>query len=267
MITPDGWFDWMERVPGPADKVYSEPCTSEIVVFHDAVGYLPGWYSRLFSTNRLPNGLYTPYAAASVTGWLFYDRRQPIQHYPVFKSCWASGSRHLNTKGNAFENESAPGYGTWDPHSPPPQSDWQVECAARVEHDIAAFKGWPEGYWRRPVDANDLTATEYEHNETVRWGGLYSSCPNGRIRWADIAALRQEEDMSAYDAAIIAAVNALRDGDFVKDDTGTIYKVEKPGDTPELWRIDDSKAGLVTSTPMPVPLGVAMLYFHGRQVT
>ena len=23
-ITPDGWFDWMRRKPGPPDKVYSQ---------------------------------------------------------------------------------------------------------------------------------------------------------------------------------------------------------------------------------------------------
>lgn len=199
MITVDGWFDWMDRDPGPADKTYSAPCASEIVVFHDAVGYYPGWMSRLKSTARDAHGRYTPYAAASVTGWLPYKAGvKPIQHYPIGKSCWASGSYFLNVYGNAFENESSPGYGTWDPHNPPPQSDWQVECAARIERDLSEHFGRPAGYWRRPVSAADMEATEYEHRETIRWGGLYSSCPNGRIRWADIAARRdgQEDDMT-----------------------------------------------------------------------
>lgn len=207
MITSDGWFSWMDRDPGPADKVYSEPCTSEIVIFHDAVGYYGGWMSRLKSTARDAQGRYTLYAAASVTGWLPYKAGLvPTQHYAIDKSCWASGSRFLNVHGNAFENESAPGYGTWDPHNPPPQSDWQVECAARIERELSEHFGRPAGYWRRPTSAADVTATEYEHNETVRWGGLYSSCSNGRIRWADIAVLRdgqepaqeEEEEMKSF---------------------------------------------------------------------
>ena len=220
-ITADGWFDWMDRDPGPADKVYSDRCLSEIVVFHDAVGYYAGWMSRLKSTARDSEGRYTPYAAASVTGWLPYKAGvKPIQHYSIMKSCWASGSRYLNVHGNAFENESAPIYtlpsGAWafvgstgpgDWHSPPPQSAWQVACAASVELDLAEFFGRPASNWRRPTSAADVTATEYEHNETTRWGGLYSSCPNGRIRWADIAAARggsptvEEDEMALSPAA------------------------------------------------------------------
>jgi len=169
--------------------------------------------SRLKSTARDAQGRYTPYAAASVTGWLPYKAGvQPVQHYPINKSCWASGSRFLNVHGNAFENESPPIYtlpsGAWafvgqtvagDWHNPPPQSDWQVECSARIERDLAEHFGRPLTYWRRPTGPADLAATEYEHNETTRWGGLYSSCPNGRIRWADIATARlgaEEDDMN-----------------------------------------------------------------------
>jgi hypothetical protein len=123
-------------------------------------------------------------------------RRTPIQHYPITVSCWASGSRHLNTKGNAFENESAP-QPIADWHSPPEQSDWQVECSARIIRDLAEYFGRPLSYYRRPTGISDLTATEYEHNETVRFGGAFSTCPNKRIRWTDMNALLtgEEEDM------------------------------------------------------------------------
>lgn len=200
----DGWFSWMDRDPGPSDKTYSEPCTSEIVVPHDAVGYYPGWMSRLKSADRLANGRYTPYAAASVTGWLPYaDGEKPIQHYRITESCWASGSRFLNVKGNAFENESAPimsvaGIWYWagttarvDWHNPPPQSDWQVECLVRVINDLSEHFNRPVEYWRVPVSGTDVTATLYLHKETIRWGGRTTSCPNFRVdRTRILGALR-----------------------------------------------------------------------------
>lgn len=47
-ITPDGWFDWMRREPGPPDKVYSQPNAVDFYVAHSAVGHYGGWASRLF---------------------------------------------------------------------------------------------------------------------------------------------------------------------------------------------------------------------------
>jgi hypothetical protein len=192
VITPDGWFDWMERVPGPADKVYSAPCTSEIYIPHSAVGYLPGWYSRLFSTARLPDGQYTPYAAASVTGWFFQEQgRQPIQHYPLTKSCWGSGTRELNTRGNPFENEGGPASNKNEP-----LTGWQIDCNLRAMREIGEWKGYPPGYWRRPAFPGDKTATCVEHRESVWWGGLATECPSERARaiWARLGEL-QEDDM------------------------------------------------------------------------
>lgn len=180
-ITTDGWLDWAQRVPGPADKRYAEPCTSNLYVPHSAVGYLNGWYDRLFSTARDAQGRYTPYAAASVTGWINYDGTV-IQHYPFTVACWASGSLHLNVQGNAFENEGGPPSNVSEP-----LTEAQIEANVRILREMAAWKGRnPATYWRRPTSAADLTATLYEHNETTRFGGSPTACPSNRIPWAEI---------------------------------------------------------------------------------
>lgn len=195
-ITTDGWFDWAERNPGPPDKKYTEANTARLFIPHSAVGYLNGWYSRLFSTERVscshggahPQGDYSPYASASVHLWNAYDGHL-IQHYPIFVSCWASGSRHLNVNGVAMEHE-----GGFQPVSEPLRVG-QIDTLERVLRDLAAFHGKPPDYWSRPINAADMWATLYEHNETTRFGGVYSSCPSGRIPWNEILRrLGEQED-------------------------------------------------------------------------
>jgi hypothetical protein len=174
MITADGWHDFARRMPGPADKVYSTPNSAAMYLPHDAVGYLAGWLSRLYSTARLPSGRYTPYAAASVTGIVLDEIDQvqsdlfgeayavAIQHYPIWASCWASGSAIPNTTGNAWENERIRGnYGSLDlpPH--------MVRTNVRIARDLAAFRGWVP---RRPNAPVDTSATCYEHRECLRFG-------------------------------------------------------------------------------------------------
>ena len=185
-VTPDGWLSWAERDPGPPDKKYTEPCLSAGYVPHSAVGYYGGWRSRLDSTDRLPNGRYTDYAAASVTGWIAYDGTV-IQQYPFTVSCWASGNRHANTSFNAFENE-----GGFDP-TDEPLTTQQVRANVRIIQELSAWKGWTP---QRMV-------TLLEHNECVAlWGGGATSCPSNRIPWATILAAlnttpQEDDDMAA----------------------------------------------------------------------
>jgi hypothetical protein len=174
MITSDGWLDWVERLPGPADKVYSVPNAARGYVPHSAVGYYGGWASRLFSTDRREDGRYTAYAAASVHGWIAYDGRVQ-QHYPLDASCWASGSVYPNTHFIAFENE-----GGFQPYDEP-LTDAQVEANLRLIRDLASWRDWPAIC--RPVDALDRSASLYEHRECVRWGSAPTACPSGRIPW------------------------------------------------------------------------------------
>jgi len=179
-ITPDGWFDWMRREPGPPDKVYSQPNAVDFYVAHSAVGYYGGWANRLFSTARDASGRYTAYAAVSTHGWIPYNGAC-IQHYPLTASCWASGSRAANTRGVAFETEGgAPG------RESEPLTEAQKQALLRILGDIAAWKGVSNRYWRRPAGANDLDATLYEHRECVRFGSGATACPSDRIPWDEL---------------------------------------------------------------------------------
>ena len=112
-IDANGWLGWAERTPGPVDKVYSQANTGQGYVPHSMVGYLVGWYDRLFDTSREEDGRYTAYAAASVHGSILRDGRV-IQHYSFKSSCWASGNRYANTHFIALENE-----GGYSPHDEP----------------------------------------------------------------------------------------------------------------------------------------------------
>lgn len=167
-ITRDGWIDWGVRDPGPPDKRYSEPCASAGLVFHSAVGYYHGWRARLFDMSRLANGRYTPYAAASVTGFILYDGTL-MQHYPIQVSCWASGNWHANTAFNGIEVEGgyAPVTEVWRPA--------QLDTAVRLTVEVARVRGWEP---RHEDDAND---TLLRHSQCVRlWGGSPTACDSGR---------------------------------------------------------------------------------------
>jgi hypothetical protein len=182
-ITPDGWFDWMRREPGPPDKVYSQTNAVDFYVAHSAVGYYGGWASRLFSKARDATGRYTSYAAASAHGWIPYDGAC-IQHYPLTASCWASGSREANTRGVAFETEGgAPG------KESEPLTAAQKQAMRRILGDIASWKGVSNRFWRRPTNERDLNATLYEHRECVRFGSSPTACPSGRFPWTELMSL------------------------------------------------------------------------------
>jgi hypothetical protein len=193
MISADGWFDWAERDPGPADKRYSAPCLSSGVVLHSAVGFYPGWRSRLDSKERDPNdpSRYSAYAAASVTGWVAYGGAL-IQHYPIDVSCWASGNGHANIAFNAFEHDG--GY----PNESEPLREAQIATDLRIIRELSALKGWT--FNRGAPDVR----TAWEHHECVEvWGGGSTSCPDNRIPWDEIArrlgvGAAKEEDMADF---------------------------------------------------------------------
>lgn len=183
-ITPDGWLDWAERVPGPPEKQYSQTNTAQGYIPHSAVGWYGGWLNRLLSTERRPDGRYTDYAAASVHGFIFYNGKV-IQHYPFTVSCWASGNRQANCNFVAFENEG--GYQPVDEALTIPQLDMNI----RIICEISEWKGWTP---QRGVNL-------LEHHEAVeRWGGDSTACPSERIPWAEIMRqVTEEDDMAAME--------------------------------------------------------------------
>ena len=173
MIDAAGWFDFAQRDPGIADKVYSDRCRNVGMIPHSMEGRYSDARSRLFSTQRRTDGRYTEFAAASWTGSILNDGTL-IQHYSVFASCWASGARFPNTSFPAFECEGKAGT---------PLNAAQVATLRRVRADLSGHFGWKP---RRPTTSTDTTASLYEHNECTRWGARGTACPSGRIPWASI---------------------------------------------------------------------------------
>jgi len=206
MITSEGWLDWADRKPGPVEKKYSTPCTSEFYIPHSMVGRLPGWYTRLFDMTRLSNGRFTPNAAASVTGSILLDGKV-IQHFPFKASCWASGNFEANTRGNAFENESQytlDRFGVNRPDESKPFTDKQVESNLHIIRDMSQHFGWIPKRPGIPIVGPETPIPEVtllEHNEVVRlFGGGVTACPSDRTRtlWAMIPEIFKEEDMAVY---------------------------------------------------------------------
>ena len=187
MGVTSGWLDWAERDPGPADKVYRQENAAIGYIPHSMVGWMAGWRSRLFSTDRREDGRYTPYAAASVHGAILLNG-SVIQHYPFTASCWASGSFAANTQFVAFENEGGPPGKESEPFT-----DEQVTSNVRIIRELAAWKGWTP---RRPTGKQDRGATLYEHRECVRFGSAPTACPSGRIPWATILRRLERDDMA-----------------------------------------------------------------------
>lgn len=188
-VDASGWLTWAQRYPGPLAKQYSTPNAVQGYIPHSMVGYYAGWLSRLDDMSRLPNGRFTPNAAASVHGSVLYDGTV-IQHYPLTTSCWASGSRSANTRFVAFETEGGPPGNVSEP-----LTQAQFDAHVRIIREIAAWRGWQP---RRPGGTGDTTATLYEHGEMTRFGAAATSCPSDRIDWpAILAALAEEDDLSA----------------------------------------------------------------------
>ncbi len=203
MLQDDGWFDWAVKVPGPPDKVYSQVNTMEMFIPHSAVGYLAGWMNRLMSTERyLPGhpkaGRYTPHAAASITGWIFYDGRM-LQHYSTFVSCWGSGHRIPNTRGNAFEHEGGAPGAEMELFTPE-QTATDIHIVKDIQEYHLRHNNLPQmSKWaapRRPTHEGDLAAQFYEHNECRRWGAAPTACLSQRLRvgWGKIVAAANEKE-------------------------------------------------------------------------
>lgn len=173
MITPDGWFDWAERHPGPPEKLWGDVNALQGVVFHSAVGSLEGVINIVMgpaSNNR------------SVTGAVGYDGRF-VQFYPVTASPWANGSHLANRSFLGFENEG----GVDKPATVHELlTEEQIAADVRILNDLAEYKGVDGNYWYGPFTETDTDAHLYEHNQMVRFGGSPTACPSGRIPWNEI---------------------------------------------------------------------------------
>ncbi len=167
MAIVNGWFDWAEQQPGPANKVWPETNAIAGVVFHSAVGSLQGVIDRVQGPDEV-----------SVTAVVGFDGRF-VQFYPVTASPWANGSHDTNKAYLGFEFEG--GYDGPDENGvvhwiTEPIYQAQVDAAIHILKDLAAYKAVPESFWQRP-------ATLIEHHEIFP-----TACPSGRIPWDVITA-------------------------------------------------------------------------------
>jgi hypothetical protein len=170
MIDPrTGICDWAEQLPGPPDKVYSEPNQMLGSVQHSMAGWgYGGIHGRMMSDAREPSdpSRYTAVAAAS---WPFSNMSDGtfIQHYPPWAACWTSGNRKANTTLVAVENEGRGGV----------LSDAQVRNLLRWHKDLEQLTG-------RPMVRDARNRTIWEHREVWNWSQPNAgptACPEERL--------------------------------------------------------------------------------------
>lgn len=229
----NGWLDWATHIPGPADKRYSAENRGLGICHHSVVGTTGASdkLDRVFSTQRLSDGSYAPYAAMSVMFYLRLDGRL-IQYYPVTASTWTSGNRTANTSFWAIEHE---GGGPDDEdedgvlyNTPITQAQSDTLMRVYMEWEArtgrAASRGNLVGsrlvQWGDNPDAlGPSDRTLWEHKEVALWdvrNAGPTACPSNRFRnhWL-------EEDMGITEdrAREIAAeaVGAYRDNGVSKD--------------------------------------------------
>lgn len=192
MIT-NGWVDWAQHVPGIPDKVWRPNRAKKYFVNHSIEGYLGDNLvpPRFLSTERLPNGMYTPYAAASVT-FVLHVTGDLIQMYSLEQSPWTSGSQEANEDGIAIESEGVAGI---------PLTAAQCGTYVRLMRELEPWYGFPL------VRKEDGSGTIKEHRE------LYvTSCPSGRYVTA-YEALAEDSDMGMTAAQI--ELDEIAGGDYL----------------------------------------------------
>lgn len=173
MITPDGYFDWAERLAGNPTHVNIGRNTIRGLVAHSAEGYETtlldpdsayGYHGNLsWHATNLKNGRF-------------------IQHFSVFAQTWHASA--MNPFMVGLENEGTsenPDAGT---HFEALTED-QIANLVRASKDLAALKSYSR--FARLTGVDDPAALLLaEHNQTVLFGGSATRCPSGRIPWETI---------------------------------------------------------------------------------
>lgn len=165
MITNDGWLDWATRLVPTNRHVNSGVNPVRGIFLHSAEGYA--------GTLLDPNSQYGYNGNHSWHLTNLFDGRL-YQHYPFTARCWHATAANDNYLG--MENEG------YQPREPT-LTDAQVATIRRVIGELSQRYGWQPS---RPSSTSDRSHTLWEHNEVVRLGGTYSTCPNGRIPWDKI---------------------------------------------------------------------------------
>ena len=206
MTIVNGWLDWCEHLPGPADKVYSAKNAGNGLALHSMEGYgYGGIHGRMNNTDRDPDGRYTFYAQASWMFSLMVDGTL-IQHYPVTASTWTSGNWLANTTLWGIESEGKAGT---------PLTAAQVKTVLRLWREYEAHTG-------KFATREHPIRTLWEHNEVALWAepnGGPTSCPSHRYDpayAANAASPIEEDDMTPeqIEALVNARVDAALAGQF-----------------------------------------------------
>jgi hypothetical protein len=165
-LSPDGWFDWGVRMPGPEQKLW-EDHPMEGVTFHSAVGSAASTIDVVMgpaSNNR------------SVTGLIRYDGSL-VQFYSVNRSPWANGNKVANLKYKGFEFEGGGYWPSGAPNFSEPWTEAQKATGARILKEALVDKGIPM----------IRKQTLREHNEFFA-----TACPSGRVPWVQIVDMATE---------------------------------------------------------------------------
>ena len=255
-ITPDGWFDWMPRDLGPPEKQYFDRTTgapirntATVYIPHSAVGdsYWAWRDGRLWNMARDTQGNFTPAGRASIHGWINKDG-SVIQHYPIWTSCWSSGSFRINANAVAFENQG----GADTPATvSEPLTEAQLAVNVRIIKELSEHVGWIP---QRPLTTFDLRASLYEHRECTRFHAAATACPSNRIPWDEImrrlAPPTGEDDLSAEELDELEELRAraLLIGTLDK------YRVVRLADHPDFgWPIVTLRNRDGTECDPPIP--------------
>ena len=243
------WLDWCVRWPGPPQKAGYPSAPSRTLdqiegeVKHSTEGPLLAALGELAKLSRRASWTFT----VDTDGTAY-------QHYPLEAITWHCGvlgdhSRDTSLVGNltlvGIEHVDRIGGVQLDTLTPA-----ALAATKRITEDLRRL------CFLIAANPPTLRLNEWEHGWLSQ-----TACPSGLIPWELIL---EEGDMT--DAEILNVVKSLRDGEFVSDGWIT-YRVDKLGDIPELVRVDDSKAGLITGPVRAVPLAVAQYLFHGREIT
>lgn len=185
VITPDGWVDGLERIPGPRDKVYAVKNELEGLACHS----MEGWWTYSLQLLMEPNK----------KSWMFSNlvNGRLVQHYPLTSCPWASGNFKANTKLWPTESEGVAGT---------PLNDLQV---ANMLFLALVY----ETYTGRKATRGEAARTVWQHNEVWDWdtpNAGPTACPSGRYD-GFFAALEARVDKPAPAPEPVMEDKILRD--------------------------------------------------------
>lgn len=223
----NGYLDWAEKVPGPAQKTNGGINPVHGITFHSAEGYENGL--------RANNASYT--GTSKDVSWHLSNLKdgRMLQHYPFTAQCWHA------TKFNNFcvgmEHEGVAGQ---------PLTQAQIANDKKVIAEIQNAYGLVP---KRPTSSADLTATLWEHNEVVRLGGSGTACPSSRIPWDVILAtenemLKQEGNfLVVYNGAVpvwrFGSTDGLYPGRLSKNFGGQWFWLRTSKDGHAVWSSEE----------------------------